>query len=599
MKSHRKLALITLAIAIAIFIFTLYLNRKVKENKEVSLANKSGRQEYSYSLGTRQVIIKKKDRLVLIRMGGKLTAFPGKIFYSEGKIITRKIKAGLKGKYILTFFLFQSKTGKSAANLCLEQLRGNKSLKKFCVNSFNRVLKKQIILTLAENDEFVFTIRGKGIVAFSNPVFSPFQLKRNFVFLIGVDTLRSDRLRPYNNEINFTPNIYQFSRDAVVFKHAYSTAPWTLPAFMSLITGLYPNRHGVNYGNQTLSPNIPTIIETLQRKFLTYGFTGGGFLSHNFGFSRGFNIYTENNDNSAPEATKNLFERTIKDLTQEKHSSVFYFLHTYQIHSPYCPEKKFLKEFSLENLNQNCFNLYKFINSGKSICRRITENKRSLITTFYDANVATFDYRFGEFISFLKRKGIYRDSTIILFSDHGEELGEHGCWEHGHSLYNELIRIPLIVKFPGNKFRGKLVENPVSIIDILPTVMEIYGIKYKGHLDGKSVKKAFFEKGRYILSFLAPYSLKKVPGATAIITRKYKLIFNQKTEGSYLKEWTEKPAFKLFNIENDQAENKNLFQEKNTEARKLLKILVKYKLTRGRRGFLKGIEEQLKTLGYI
>ena len=126
-------------------------------------------------------------------------------------------------------------------------------------------------------------------------------------------------------------------------------------------------------------------------------------------------------------------------------------------------------------------------NGRKSRFRKISERKANNVINLYKAEIEYFDSEFGKFIDYLRSKNIYNRSLIFLFSDHGEEFFEHKGWGHGHTLYNEVSRIPLIIKFPHEKYRGKRISSNTGIIDIFPTLFNYLGIETTYEPDGRSL----------------------------------------------------------------------------------------------------------------
>ena len=259
------------------------------------------------------------------------------------------------------------------------------------------------------------------------------------------------------------------------------------------------------------------------------------------------------------------------------------------------------------NFNSN-FSPLRFIKYRRDLFKNVSLKKRDKIERIYDAAVYTFDFRFGEFIEFLKKEGIYDQSMIIFTSDHGEEFKDHGAWEHGHSLYNELIKIPLIIKFPWDRYAGKTVSQPVSIVDILPTICDFYDIKIrkKSHLEAISLLGVIHgEKNskRIISAYVAPYSLaNRIPEKIALISGKHKFIFNQKMTQEDLDFFITKPlslSHEMFNIFNDPGERNNIISIDRKAVDHFFSYRKNLHYKKGKKGFLKELEEKLKTLGYF
>jgi arylsulfatase A-like enzyme len=524
------------------------------------------------------------------------------------------LRPQLAGKFTLQFFLFLEGSKERKTGLRIDHLRGSSSRGTFNFQKANNIERCRVPLDLKKNDHLNFIIRGNGCTVISHPVFYKKAKKnreKNFVFLICADTLRYDHVGAYNpDKKKCTPNIDRLAKDCLIFSRAFSTSSWTLPAHMSLFTGLPCLVHNVNYGNQVLNENIPSLFEILSKKFICYSFNGDAFVSARYGFSRGFDYYREqNNEPYSKNAAKMMFQHAREFVENERHSHALFFLHTYQVHDPYTPEINLAKRFYQGKRNFTEFNIVRFINDRKALAMPLSEPRRQKIINVYDAGVFTFDYRFGQFVDYLKMKGLYRDSTIILFSDHGDEFMDHGCWVHTHTLYNELIKIPLMVKLPQNRMAGLRVNTNVSIMDILPALLELFDLEYdKKAIKGISLFEAIEGKKetdkRIFTAFLAPL-LMNIPGKFAIISGDYKLIYSEKLSRKNLAFFTHPPKFEMFemyNIAKDPYEKENLFKKNREKAAQLLKILRRYDFKRvkgGTKGYLPALKKQLKTLGYL
>jgi hypothetical protein len=513
----------------------------------------------------------------------------------------------LSGAYTLRFFLFMERSPEKRARILVEQKRDSEIVTSTLIRKGDPHYRYEIPLDLEKKDRLVFTARGKGLAAISQPVFTRVidKDKRNLVFLICADTLRSDHVGAYNPARTCTPNIDLLAQDAMRFTQAYSTSSWTLPALVSVFTALTTFHHNVDYGNEVIRPETPALMETLSSRFICYGMTGGAFTSSRYGISRGFDLYQEKkNDGWIPNAAHLLFKKATRILEKETAPNLLFFLHTYQIHDPYLPEKGLAKLFYQGERPGFGFNIVRFINGRKELAKKVPEKKKRQIEQIYDAGIFTFDTRFGEFLQYLKDKDLYADATIILFADHGEEFMDHGCWVHTHTLYNELVNVPLILKLPGNEHSGTVVDTPVSIMDILPTLLDLHGLTQEpGDIDGNSLLQALRtgNPDRILPMFLAP-ELMNIPGKVAIVKGWDKIIFSETLTEKNLEFFTHPPEFdkyEMYDLQKDPGEQNNLFEVDLEKSREMLNLLRNYKLKRGKPGYLPELEEQLKALGYI
>jgi arylsulfatase A-like enzyme len=285
-----------------------------------------------------------------------------------------------------------------------------------------------------------------------------------------------------------------------------------------------------------------------------------------------------------------------------------FFLHTYQVHNPYNPEMELADEFYEPGFEQYRFDSLRYIKYGRELYKEAPDEEKETIEKIYDAACFTFDHRFGEFISFLKEAGIYDDSMIVVVSDHGEEFMDHGAWEHGHSLYNELINIPLIVKFPGGGDAGRKIHDVVSIVDILPTLLDFYGVRSGNQegCDGVSLLDVLRGKGdpeRRVISYLAPRALRNgIPAKISLISGRHKYVFNQKMSDEDLARFVIQPPDlrdELFDLALDPEEKSNIIDSHPEVAVSFMQFIRGLEFRSGQKGFLEGLKERLKSLGYF
>ena len=314
-----------------------------------------------------------------------------------------------------------------------------------------------------------------------------YQYPHSNIILISIDTLRADHLGCYGYKKNTSPHIDKFSEESVLFKQTIAHAPTTLPSHASIFTSLIPSHHGSFH--TPLSEDMLTMAEILKLQgYQTVSFNDGGYVSAKFGFDQGFDLY--DSFAKAPKGTfKNRVNKAIKWIKENHPDKFFLFLHTYEVHHPYTPKEEYLTLFEDDysgNLPSDIsVDLLKDINEKKLIIDK--EDKSHIINT-YDAEIRSMDQSFSELLNFLRENNLY-DSTLIIFtSDHGEEFGEHGLmgW-HGVTLFDEVLHIPLIIKFPNSAFSKTVVDQQVRSIDILPTLLNVLDIKTGKIFEGTSL----------------------------------------------------------------------------------------------------------------
>jgi arylsulfatase A-like enzyme len=302
------------------------------------------------------------------------------------------------------------------------------------------------------------------------------------VFVYLIDTLRADALGTYGSRRPTSPRIDAFSRDAVVFDRAYSTSAWTLPATFSVLSGLSPSHHGVVLPGDRLPAKLqPWLPELLSRRgYETIGISQWLLGGDPFGLDRGFESFylhvRESAKNPSAAARWFLWHQLLQRPRPAR--PLFAYLHVVDPHALYRPHGED-GEFAREHpgtLPPELYDPNYFLSSGLGRNRAEVEHLRAL----YDGEVHAADHAFGTFVDLLKFFGLYDRSMIVLLSDHGEEFYEHGGFQHGQTLYDELLRVPLIVKLPRQDQAGTRVAAPVSLLDVAPTIAALAGATTTG-----------------------------------------------------------------------------------------------------------------------
>jgi len=490
---------------------------------------------------------------------------PGRLLDLENRIQEIEFQPALAGRYVLELDIINT----SRRQLHIQAFLGDGLLLDRGVDpGLTHRLQRE--LKMKKRDTLRLRLKGRGKVVISNPLFyrkTPTP-EQDLVFLICADTLRADHLTVYGYPRNTSPRIEAFSRDCVTFDTAYAQGNWTLPSHMSLFTALYEWNHGVR--KDTMIPDdTPYLIESLSEEFVTKSYNGGIYISSRFGFFRGFDTYVSiDNDQFMADSSEHLFKLAMEDLKQQEYPRAFYFLHTYQVHSPYAPPEKHLTAFNPSPLHHHLVAPTVPTNHKDQFQKFPPEMVQNYID-LYDAEILTFDEWFGVFIDFLKESGRYERSMIILMSDHGEEFFDHQGWGHCHSLYDELIRVPLMVKYPGQEFRGTRISTPVGLIDLLPTILGYYGIRYpRDRVDGIDLAPVIRGKSprQEILSSLTNgFYVKELPFKLSRIRNRHKVIYNlpytEQTFEFFNTPPPEVKQFEYYDLLRDPGETANLYRQ--------------------------------------
>jgi arylsulfatase A-like enzyme/Tfp pilus assembly protein PilF len=285
------------------------------------------------------------------------------------------------------------------------------------------------------------------------------------IILISVDTLRADRLSCYGYRGRPTPHIDAIAKGGTLFSQVSSQAPLTLPSHVSLLTSSYPFSNGITDNGQQLGPNAVTLATLLKsRGYRTAAFVGGFVLDRRFGLNQGFDFYDSPFDlhrrrGIDPGDVKRLGEEVVRAANHwlEENSSqpFFLFLHLYDLHTPYDLPAALRQRFP-----------------GPG----------------YEAELAYVDEVLGGFWSALAQQRLLEKALVVFTSDHGESLGDHGESTHGYFIYQSTLRVPLIIHWPsGSKGFAARVDEPASLLDVAPTILQFAGIARPSEFQGRSL----------------------------------------------------------------------------------------------------------------
>jgi arylsulfatase A-like enzyme len=391
------------------------------------------------------------------------------------------------------------------------------------------------------------------------------------IILISLDTVRPDHLGCYGYPKNTSPAIDRLASDGVLFENTYSTTSWTLPAHISLLTSLNCLHHQVYFPLQKMDKGISTLADILRsRGFFCAAFTGGGYLSETYGFSKGFDSYQEiklHGDQAIRlDEAERLADMASSWLENNKNKKFFLFLHTYQPHDPYANLSPLGKEFLDQNARWQQVKMETLFEEKGRFDTHFSEEEKHNITALYDGEIKYTDTAFVRpILDKLRELGLYDQSLIVLTSDHGEEFYEHESWLHDHSLYNETLKIASVIKFPGNEYQGQRIESISRITDFLPTVLDHLHIKGRyEEFDGHSLIPILEGKEKKPRTFVSDLALRQFDFAPTIISinqGNFKIILNKKIVSPYTKKMVrdfDGSRIELYDLQNDPHEKNNL-----------------------------------------
>lgn len=317
------------------------------------------------------------------------------------------------------------------------------------------------------------------------------------VILISIDTLNASVVNELADAEAHLPNLGALVARSLVFTRAHSSASWTLPAHASLMTGLYPDRHGATARRRRLSRGVETLAEVLKHAgFETIGFSDGAYVDHDYGFSDGFHRYDDFVAEDAPHDGRTiirngrrddsdslkLFDRAI-DLLEQREADdapLLLFLQTYLVHD-YFRVHPWGQERAKDALEDSDY--YLACLSGQSKC---SNRDWQALRELYEAEIEVLDVGLGRLMEVLRRRELLADSLVVFLSDHGEGFDPaRRRLHHGGRLHADLIHIPLLFSGPGITPGRR--DLPVSIVDVMPTIVDILGLKAPARIDGRSL----------------------------------------------------------------------------------------------------------------
>jgi arylsulfatase A-like enzyme len=348
---------------------------------------------------------------------------------------------------------------------------------------------------------------------------------RPSVIVVSLDTLRADRLGFLGNTRGLTPHLDALAAQGVAFERAIAPAPWTLASHASLFTSKLPFDHHARLDFQKIAPRQRMLAEALrQAGYRTAAFTADGYVAATFGFGQGFEIYDESDDRS-PDALTRTLELALGWIRGAAGTPFFAFVHTYEVHSPYThPDRA--DPAVRGRLGDRFTNVeIEDIRAGRLT---LTPDERRWVAGLYDGDVAYADRLVGEFLETLRRDGILDDVILVVLSDHGDDLWDHSVERspgHGHSLYQELIHVPLFVRWPKHVASGARIGGYVSLLDVAPTLLALTGLPADPAHEGRSLAAACLAGEEPPPRAVTAESTEYGPDRFAILEGSYKAIF--------------------------------------------------------------------------
>ena len=317
------------------------------------------------------------------------------------------------------------------------------------------------------------------------------------VIVVVVDTLRADRVGgPYHAVRGLTPFLDELAARGTRFARAYAPTSWTCPSVASLLTSRYPSQHGVARFDAVLPDSEVTLAESLAvRGYHSAGFTANFRLTADLGYAQGFAFWDAVFPPDPAAHRKVRGDRLRADLeswllVNHGHGSdapLFLYVQYLEPHAPYDPPEPFRSRLAFPNTTpEHAVALNAQVTGFLPGTKGLKSQDLRVLNHLYDGEVAAVDEQIRQLFAVLDRAGVLRDAVIVITADHGEEFGEHGEVLHGHTLYDAAIRVPLIIVAPGYP-NGQVVKEPVSLLDVAPTILALAGVAPEARHEGRSL----------------------------------------------------------------------------------------------------------------
>ncbi len=323
---------------------------------------------------------------------------------------------------------------------------------------------------------------------------------RNIILII-VDTLRADHLSSYGYARPTTPFLDQLvAQKGARFETAISTAPWTCPSDAAMLTGRTPSSLGTSYARY--NPSIPASAKTLAEYLAEGGYYTAGFattycVKGRLGFSKGFDYYDDSlsdrptsNKARAEEVNRRAMDwlQTTWRASSTGSRPLFLFLYYFDPHDYYDPLPPYDTAFDPQYVGPLTPQI--FADGKEAASGQVPLSGRDIehLVALYDGEISYWDAQLGQMLAFLEGQGLMENTLLVVTADHGEQFGERGQWVHGNTLYQEVLRVPLLVRYDGAVPPGRVLPDPVQNYDLMPTILDWAGIPVGADVQARSLR---------------------------------------------------------------------------------------------------------------
>jgi len=474
------------------------------------------------------------------------------------------------------------------------------------------------------------------------------QAERPNILLIVMDTTRADHLSCYGAPRSTSPNLDRLAQEGVLFEQASSAASWTLPSHASLFTGLYRSQHGTDWPHKRLDDHLTTLAELLSRHgYQTVGFSNNPWVSWATNFHQGFESFKDirsawrawwtvnqlavfqikdtvydpalHQPDAGAARTNRLIRRWF-DRLYDPDRPFFLFINYVEAHFPYTPPEPYRSRF-LQPQHSGVAEALALTNPSKAQALHLTappvrfdEATRQALSDLYDGEIGYLDMRIGQLLEELRARQLLDKTVVIVTSDHGESLGDHELFEHRFCVYETLLHVPLMVRYPAAFSAGVRVAQPVSLVDVMPTLIALLDLDasaVRATLPGQSwVSSSLVDlPERPILAeYLAPLELlpryKRKP--QPIDERYFTRDFTSLRQGPWKFILATDGTQELYDLSHDPDESDNLIATQPKQAKAMEAILHQQLPGLKLVGTLEDVQpmdeathRQLRSLGYV
>lgn len=427
------------------------------------------------------------------------------------------------------------------------------------------------------------------------------------ILLIVLESTRASHLSCYGYDRPTTPYLDQLAAEGVLYEQAISPASWTLPAHSCLFTGLYTSQHGTDFDQPQLNPQIMTLAEMLQQRgYCTAAFSTNPWVNQKLGFSRGFQTFrwakrtlewlsplipTETKiekviryalDFWRPLSLRNnhLLQKWIAEAQSHRQPFFAYTLY-FDPHYPLRPRPPYAAQFLGERYKR-WWRVNKDPDRYMAGAVQMTHEDFEILKGLYDSRLASMDAILGQFVDFLRRTGLLDNTLLFVVADHGENLGEHALMSHQYCVYETLIHVPLIIRYPPLFPAGLRISPQVQTLEIFTTIMDVVGIERQeivNHVSGRSLVPAKLVDNPLPFA-ISEYLVPNLDRMQRLYPHKdlshYKRALRAIRREGYKYIWTSDGQPELYDLTIDSGETNNLVNQKTPLAKELQAQLDKW-----------------------